>query len=288
MIGVITFFTWNLIFSFVSNYQALSPTALSSLPMIIFMIEIYVLLFAVFDYIVLERRDAFFFRKNSIIVGVLALFGIATSIIDGTLVYHTFIGDYIFSGFPLFMLIIHTLFLGISEYVGFIAFRQISQEKLEKTWKNPRFFYVRRVLVAFMLMFALEKLGGFVLLPFIWSSYDSVYVIPFYFQLLVPTFLFVSYMVDRHWLHDKKKNIILLSIGLGYSIFSLVYMVVAANMLHENYQLIVNPLSPVLQGERLITKPIGFIIMYGFCILYSAINLVLNIIRKVKEKKVEA
>ena len=256
--------------------------------MVLFMVEIYIVLYAVFDYVVLERRDPFFFRKNSLIVGSLALVGIATSIIDGTLVYHTFIGDYIFSGFPLFMLIIHILFLGISEYIGFIAFRQISQEKLEKTWKNPRFFYVRRVLVCFMLMFALEKLGGFVLLPFIWSSYDSVYVIPFYFQLLIPTFLFVSYMVDRHWLHDEKKNIILFSIGFLYSIFSLVYMIVAANMLHDNYQLIVNPLSPLLQGERLITKPVGFIIMYGFCILFSGVSLALNIVRLTKEKKVEA
>ena len=65
MIGVITFFTWNLIGSFVSNYQSLSPTALSGLPMIIFMIEIYVVLFGIFNYIVLERRDAFFFNASN-------------------------------------------------------------------------------------------------------------------------------------------------------------------------------------------------------------------------------
>ena len=285
MIAVITFFTWNLIISFVSNYQALSPTSLSSLPMVIFMIEIFVVLYALFDYICLGRRDAYLFRKYSIIVGSFALAGIAFSIVAGTYVYHTFIGDYVFSAYPLFMLIIHALFLGISEYIGFIAFREISQEKPEKTWKNPRFSWVRRVLIAFMLMFAFEKLGAVVLLPLLWSSYDSVYVIPFYFQLLVPMFLFVAYMVDRHWLHNKKVNIILLSIGFGYSLLSFIYMVCLPKMLGGNYGPIVEPLAPIMQLERLIKSPYGFMILYAFCFLFAGINLVLNIIRLLKEKK---
>ena len=285
MIAVITFFTWNLICSVVSNYQSMSLVALSGLPMIMFMIEIYVLLFGVYNYICLKRRDPYFFRKYSLILGSFALVGIVTSILDGTIVCHTFVGDYIFSAFPLFMLIIHVLFLGISVYSAVIAIKQICKEKPEKTWENGKFYWVREVLIAFMLMFALEKLGAFVLLPLFWSSYDSVYVIPFYIQLLVPIFLFCAYMVGRQWLHDKKKNIILLSIAFGYSILSLIYMVLAANILKENYQLIANPLSPILQLERLITKPYGFIIMYAFCLLYSGINLGLNIGRLIKEKK---
>ena len=285
MISVITFFTWNLISSVVSNYQSMSLVALSGLPMVLFMIEIYVLLFAIYNYVCLKRRDAFFFRKYALIIASFALVGIVTSILDGTIVYHTFVGDYIFSAFPLFMLIIHVLFLGISVYAAIIALKQILQEKPEKTWKNGRFYWVREVLFAFMLMFALEKLGGFVLLPLYWSSYDSVYALPFYFQLLVPAFLVCAYFVDRQWLHDKKKNILLLSIAFGYSILSLIYMVVLGNILHENYQLIANPLSPVLQLERLLTKPYGFIIMYAFCLLYSGINLGLNIGRLIKENK---
>ena len=288
MIAVITFFTWNLIISFVSNYQAFSPTSLSSIPMVIFMIEIFVILYALFDYICVGRRDAFLFRKYSLIVGCLAIVGIAFSIVNGTYVYHTFIGDYVFSAYPLFMLIIHTLFLGISIYVAIIAFKQILQEKPEKTWKNPRFYGLRRVLIAFMLMFAFEKLGAVVLLPLLWSSYDSVYVIPFYFQLLVPMFLFVAYMVDRYWLHNKKVNIILLSIGFGYSLLSFIYMVCLPKMLGGNYGPIVEPLAPIMQLERLIKSPYGFMILYALCFLFSGINLVLNIIRLLKEKKVEA
>ena len=287
MIAVITFFTWNLIISFVSNYQALSPTSLSSIPMVIFMIEIFVVLYAVFEYICLGRRDAFLFRKYSLITGCFAVVGIALSIVNGTFVYHTFVGDYVFAAYPLFMLIIHTLFLGISVYIAFISIKQISQEKPEKTWKNPRFYWVRQVLIAFMLMFAFEKLGAVVLLPLLWSSYDSVYVLPFYFQLLIPMFLFVAYMVDRHWLHNKKLNIILLSIGFGYSLLSFIYMVCLPKMLGGNYGPIVEPLAPIMQLERLIKNPYGFMILYAFCFLFSGINLVLNIVRLAKVKKAE-
>ena len=108
MIAVITFFTWNLISSLVSNYQSLTMTSISSLPMVMFMIELFVILFAVFDHIVLKRKDAYYYRKYSLILASFAIVGIVTSILDGTIVYHTFVGDYIFIGFPLFMLIIHT------------------------------------------------------------------------------------------------------------------------------------------------------------------------------------
>ena len=285
MVAVITFFTWNLLGSLISNYQSLSMTSISSLPMVIFMIELFVILFAIFDYIVLKRKDAYFYKKYSLILGCFAIAGIITSILDGTIVYHTFIGDYIFVGFPLFMLIIHAILLGISVFLAIPSIMQICKEKPEKTWKNPRFYGVRRVLIAFMLMFGLEKLGGLVLLPIYWSSYDSGYVVPMLIQFLVPIFLFVSYMVDRHFKHDKKTNIILLSIAFCYSILSMTYILILCNVWKGFYMNIANPLSPIMQLERLITKPLGAIILYAFCLLYSGINLTLNIIRLIKEKK---
>ena len=285
MIAVITFFTWNLLGSLISNYQSLSMTSISSLPMVIFMIELFIILYAVFDHVVLKRKDAYFYRKYSLILGCFAIVGIVTSILDGTIVYHTFVGDYIFFGFPLFMLIIHAILLGISVYLAIPSIIEICKEKPEKTWKNPRFYGVRRVLVAFMLMFALEKLGGLVLLPIYWSSYESGYVVPFLIQFLVPTFLVAIYFVDRQFKHDKKLNIILLSSALGYTILSMVYILILCNVWKGFYQNIANPLSPIMQLERLLTKPFGAIILYAFCILYSGINLTLNIIRLIKEKK---
>ena len=285
MVAVITFYAWNLIFSVVSNYQSMSLVALSGLPLILFMCVIYVLLFATFDYIVLKRHDPYLFRKFSIIVGCFSIAGIVCSIIDGTLIYGTFVGDYVFLAYPLFMLIMFVILLGISSYFGFVSIGQIIQEKLEKPAKISKIYWLRELLVAFMLMFALERLGAFVLLPTYFSSYDGVYVIPLYIQLLVPTLCFVSYMVDRHWLHNKKVNIILSSIALGYTIMSLTYMLIIANAFKELYPLIVNPLSPIMQLERLVTKPYGFIILYGFSLIYPLSILCINIVKTIKEKK---
>ena len=260
-------------------------TSISSLPMVVFMCQLFVMLYAAYDHNVLKRKDAYFYLKYSIILGCFAIVGIVTSILDGTIVYHTFTGDYIFAGFPLFMLIIHGVLLGISLYLLIPSIIEICKEKPEKPVKNPRFFGVRRVLVAFMLMFALEKLGGLVLLPIYWSSYDSGYVVPFLIQFLVPTFLVVCYFIDRQYKHDKKLNIILLSSAFGYSLLSMIYMLILCNIWKGFYMNIANPLSPIMQLERLLTKPLGAIILYAFCFLYSGINLVLNIIRYLKEKK---
>ena len=285
MVAVITFFAWNLITSIISNYQSMSIVAISGLPFIIFMITLYVILFGIFDYIVLKRRDPYLFRKFSIFVFVLSVLGIVTSILDGTIVYHTFVGDYVFAGYPLFMLIIFSLLLCASGYFGFISIRQIVKEKPEKTWQNGKLYWLRETLVALMLIFALERLGGFVLLPLIYSSFDGAYVIPVYIQLLVPTLCFVSYMVDRHWLHNKKVNIIFSSIALGYTVISLTYMLILANAFKDIYPLIVNPLSPIMQLERLVTKPVGFIVLYGFSIIYPLTMLIINVVKLVKEKK---
>ena len=282
MVSVITFFTWNLIFSFVSNYPALSRTSLSSIPMIMFMIEIYVCLFALYDYIVLKRRDAFFWRKYCLILAGFALVGFAFSIVCGTYVYHTFVGDYICFAYPLVMLIAHALVLGFSVYSSCVAIRAISKEKLVKSWSNSKTYWIKEVLLAFLLMFALEKLGAIVLLPTLWSGYDSVYVIPFYIQLLMPLALFVAYMIDQTWKHSRKLNVILYGSILCYSLFSMIYMVVLSK---GNYPNIVNPLSPIMQLERLVTKPYGFIILYAVSLIMSTACLTYNVILLVTSKK---
>jgi hypothetical protein len=282
MISVITFYTWNLIFSLVSNYEALTMTSISSLPMVFFMIELYCLMFAAFGYVRLNRRDPYFFRKYSLVIGCFALLGIVSSILDGTIVYHTFVGDYVFFAMPLFMLIVHAIFLAAACYVAVLSWTNIAKQKPEKVKYNGKFYWVRETLVALLLMYALEKLGAIVLLPIFWSSYDSGYVVPFFIQLLVPAFIVVIYMLDRHFLKNRKISIILNSAVLCYSILSLIYIIL---MNKFAYVLIINPLSPVLQLERLITKPIGAIVLYALSLIYPCITLTKHIVKIAKEKK---
>ena len=282
MIAVITFFSFNLLFSFVSNYQAISKTSFAWIPMMMFMCEIYVALFAVFNYVDLKRKDAYFWRKYSIMMGCFALVGVASSIVVGAYSYGTFIGDYVFTAYPLIMLVVHILLLAFSCFSAFVSIRFIIKEKPERVWKNKHTYRIKEFFVAELLVFGMEKLGAVVLLPMFWSSYDSVYVIPFLIQLLMPLALFVTYMIDMHWKHSMKLNVILYGSILCYSLFSLTYMLV---MSHNNYPTFVNPLSPILQLERLVTSPIGFVILYLVSVFTSFVLLMGSVSKIIIDKK---
>ena len=282
MISVITFFSFNLLFSFVSNYQALSKTSFVWIPMMMFMCEIYVALFALFNYVDLKRQDAYFWRKYSIMMGCFALVGVASSILVGAYSYGTFVGDYVFTAYPLVMLIVHILLLGFSVASSFISIKYIIKEKPERTWKNKHTYRIKEFFIAQLLVFGMEKLGAVVLLPMIWSSYDSIYVLPFIIQLLMPIALFITYMIDQHYKHSMKLNVILYGSILVYSVFSLTYMLIAS---HNNYPTFANPLSPILQLERLVTSPIGFVIMYLVCVFTSFILLMGSVSKIVYDKK---
>lgn len=282
MVAIITFFSFNLLFSFVSNYQSLSPTSLSFIPMFMFMCEIYTAFFAVFNRIVLKRHDVYYWRKYSVMMLIYSLIGFVLSIVCGTYVYHTFVGDYVFVAYPLIMMLVHGALLGVSGFVFIKSIIKIVKEKPEREWKNRNTYWIRELAIANLLIFGLEKLGAILLLPVFWSSYDSVYVIPFFIQLLMPITLFVIYMIDQHWKHDKKLNIILYGSVLLYSIISLTYMLLIA---HNSYPLIVNSLSPILQLERLITKPLGFVVLYLVCITMSYVLFSYNLIVYLKTKK---
>ena len=282
MISVITFFSFNLLFSFVSNYQSISKTSLAWIPMMMFMCEIYVALFALFNYVDLKRKDAYFWRKYSIMMACFALVGFASSIAVGAYSYGTFIGDYVFTAYPLIMLIVHILLLGFSSAGAFISIKFIIKEKPERTWKNKHTYRIKEFFIAQLLVFGMEKLGAVLLLPMFWSSYDSVYVIPFLIQLLMPLALFVTYMIDLHWKHSMKLNVILYGSILAYSLFSLTYMLIAS---HNNYPTFVNPLSPILQLERLVTSPLGFVILYLVCIFTPFILLLGSVSKIIIDKK---
>ena len=285
LVSVIVFFTFNLLFSALSNYQSPSKYLLTSIPMLMFMCELIIGLFRAFGFFVLKRRDVYFYRKFAIMTLVCSVIGFLFSILCGTYIYGTFFGDSVFTAYPFVMLCFHSLGLISSSYWSFISIKEIVSDKPQRVWKNPKLYWLRELFIGEMLVFALERLGGFVLLPTYFSSYDSIYVIPVYLQLLIPTLIFVTYMIHEHWLHNRKVTIILSSIALGYTLMSMTYMLIMASVFKENYPMLVNPLSPVMQLERLVTFPVGFIVLYGFSILVPALNLLNNVIMAIKEKK---
>lgn len=281
ILSVITFFSFNLVTSLISNYQALSPTTISFVPMFMFMLICIIFIFGIFNFSVYKRKDAYFVRNFSIPIGIISIIGIVFSILCGTYVYHNFFGDYVFLAYPFVMLLAHLIFLVLSVGYGYISLKEIVINHPEKTFKAPKLFWLRELVLGLILTYALEKLGAFLLIPLYYSGVDSIYVLPFLVQLLIPVFVFAIFMIQEYWLHNRKLSIILSSVAFGYSLFSCIFMIVISK---ESYPLTITPLSPIMQLERLVTKPYDFIALYGISFLLSGFTLVSNLIPVLKKK----
>ena len=127
MLAVITFYTFNLVCSLISNYQSVSRTTMSCIPMFMFMLICIIFLFIIFNFVVYKRRDPYFVRKYAITVGIMSLIGVIFSILCGTYVYHKFFGDYVFQAYPFVMLFVHLVFLAISIYYLVLALKDIKE-----------------------------------------------------------------------------------------------------------------------------------------------------------------
>lgn len=282
MLSVIAFYTFNLVFSFVSNYQAISVTSLAMLPMLFIFGNLVTAYIAVYRWQVRKISDPYFFRFYGIFCSVLSVLGIVSAILNGTIVYHSFVKDYIFKCYPLFTLLISIFMLGISVAILFVSQRKIVTEKIEKKTKFNLFYGIRSFGLGELTVFALERLGAFMLVPVYWSSYDSIYTLPYLIQLLIPSLILITYIIHEDFLHSRKVTLSLSAAGFGYSVISLIYVIA---MGWNTYPLMINGLSAVQQFERLVTFPLDLILLYGLSLLLTFLNGLNNAIMLIKEKK---
>ena len=282
MLSIIAFYTFNILFSLVSNYEALDIISLSGIPMYLMFINIMIIVISGYRYFMKKEPDLYYVRYYSVVVGVIALIGLGMSIFVGTAVYGSFVKDYVFKCYPLISLIVFTLMLGGSIALFVMLTRKFKAEGIEKTYKGTFVYGLREAGLSILVVYALVKLGAFTLMPIYWSSYDGVYVIPFLIQLLVPTLIVVTYIIHEDFLRNRKVTFILSCIAFGYTLFSLIYMIL---MTRGNYPLTINPLSTVQQLERLVTFPVSSILLYGVCLLIPLLNGLNNGILLIKEKK---
>ncbi|MBQ0009015.1 MAG: hypothetical protein KBS97_01910 [Firmicutes bacterium] len=282
MLSIITFYAFNLIFTVVANHQALDIVSLSGLPMILFMITLIIILVAGWRYFKRKETDLYFARYYGVVVGALSLVGLGLSIFTGVGIYHTFVGPYVFNAYPLIMTIAFSLLiLGSIGLVVYIT-KVIKEEKIEKTYKGTILYGLREAGLSILLVYALERLGAFVLIPVYYSSQDGAVTIPYLIQLLIPSFVFLTYIIHEYYGANRKRTFIFSCVAVGYSLFSLLYMIF---MSKGNYPLTINSLSAIQQFERLVTYPISAIILYVVSIILPLLNGLNNGILLFKEKK---
>lgn len=284
MLSIITFYTFNLLFSLVSNYEALDIISLSGIPMYLMFICIMIALISAYRYFMKKEPDIYYARYYSIVVGAIATVGLAMSIVVGTVVYGSFVKDYVFKCYPLISLIVFVLMIAGSIVLAVSLTKKIKAENIQKTYKGTFAYGMREAGISILVVYALERLGAFMLIPIYWSSYDSVYTLPYLFQLLVPTLIVVTYIIHEDFLRNRKVTFILSCIALGFSLFTLIYMIA---MSRGNYPLTLNSLSAIQQFERLVKFPISAIMLYGVSLIIPFLNALNNGILMIKEKKAQ-
>ena len=282
MVSIITFYAFNLIFTVVANHQALDIVSFSGLPLILFMIILIIIMVSAWRYYKREETDIYYARYYAIVVGALSLVGLGLSIFTGAGIYHNFVGSYVFNAYPLIMTIVYSLLVIGSVTLTVLLTKTIKNEAIEKTYKGTFLYGLREAGLSILLVYALERLGAFILIPVYFSSYDGVYVLPYLIQLLVPAFIMFTYINHEYFGGNRKRTFIFSCVAFGYSLFSLIYMICISK---GNYPLTINGLSVIQQFERLVCYPISAIIMYVVALILPLLNGINNGILLLKEKK---
>ncbi len=282
MLSIITFYAFNLIFTVVANHEALDIVSLSGLPLILFMVILVIILMASWRYFQRKETDLYYARYYSILVGILSVVGLGLSIFTSAGIYHNFVGPYVFKAYPLIMIIVYSLLImGCGGLIYFIT-KTIKEENIEKNYKGSLLYGLREAGLGVLITYALERLGAFVLLPIYFSTYDGAVTIPYIIQLIIPAFVVFIYITHEYFGANRKRTFILSCIAFGYSLFSLIYMILVSK---GNYPLTINSLTAIQQFERLVTYPISAIILYAVSLILPFLNGLNNGILLLKEKK---
>lgn len=282
MLSIITFYAFNLIFTVVANHAALDIISLCGLPMILFMIILIIILVAGWRYFKREETDLYYARYYGIVVGALSLVGLGLSIFTGVGIYKTFVGPYVFKAYPLIMTIVYSLLIIGSILLTYYITKVIKEQNIEKTYKGTFAYGLREAGLSVLLVYALERLGAFILIPIYYSSYDGAVTIPYLIQLVIPAFVMFTYVNHEYFGGNRKRTFILSCVAFGYSLFSLIYMIC---MSKGNYPLTINSLTAIQQFERLVTYPISAIILYAVSLILPLLNGLNNGILYFKSKK---
>lgn len=264
--SVVSFYAFNLFFTAICNYQAVTKVTFSGFPMYCVMATIICLILYTYR-LLTKKENTFVLSKHyAIALIVTSTLGIASSVLVGAWVYHSFTKEWIFSCYPIVMIIIHALILCAAVYLLVVSIKQLKKNPEEKKIKVTTYYVFYHIGLVSLLLYALNRAGAFLFLPIFWSMENSWMMIPFYVQLLAPLAIVICHCLYKDFIKEEKKQklvYISITIIVGYSLFSMVYTSLITSV---NYPNAINVLSPILQFERLVMFPLDYIAMYLVCL----------------------
>ena len=275
--SVVSFYSFNIFFTAICNYQAVSRATLAGLPMYCIMGTIICLILYTYRLLVQRENTFILTRHYAIALIVTSSLGILTAILVGAWVYHSFVKEWVFTCYPLVMILIHLLILAASIYLLVVSQKHLKNLPEEKKVKINTYYVFYHIGLVSLLLYALNRAGAFLLLPIFWSMENSWMMIPFYIQLLVPLAMVICHCLYKDFVSEKNKiKFVYISIGVivGYSLFTMIYTSIITK---NNYPEAITVLSPILQFERLVMFPLDYIAMYLICLSLGGVALLRRI-----------
>lgn len=279
------------LWTIISNYESIAPEMLGGFPLYMFIAWVVSFMFYCYRAEVKKLNDDFAKRHYSILGVIFAGLGLIFSILCGTWIYGSFVPTYpiVFMGYPLIMTIVHALLLGVSIWILVKSSLSIKNNNLKCDRKSSVGHVFLTIAYVGMTLFGLGRFGAFLCLPLYWSSQNTVYVLPYYLQLLVPISIVVCSLLYKDFLNKNKKfGLIATLVIFGVSLLTMTYMIVLEKMCEAETHLLnatiyINALSQIQNPGRLLTGPINFEIMYFVCYAFALSNIAIMSIKKFKK-----
>lgn len=261
----IAFYSFNMLFSDLSNmfYGTHDAYIIASIPL--FMITLDIMLSFLFV-IRLYRRPEYkkrMIKLYSIYMAFNGAIGVVTAIMTGKILYHSFISPYPFPGYTLITLILNLLLMIAGILIRVVFVNRIPDDLEKRKFSIGYIIFSAALFV--VIMFAFDKFGAILWLPFYASFRTLDLTIPFYIWILIPPAIILYYILDNFKVFSRKGKIIYSAsvFGLNLILGIIVYLIATNNTA------LISSVSAVVPLERLATMPINFIAEFFGVLLYS-------------------
>lgn len=271
------------------NYEILTKTALAPITMVMFNITIITLLFYMYRYNVKGNTSEHSKRFYGLLTIIFSTLGIGFAIYTGLGIYQTFIGENVFAGYPLVLLIVNTLMLAIGLTLFVNADMNIRKLGLQKpVYEHKAYHRWSTVGFGFWVFYAFNRFGALLLMPILISRTHWYLSFPYYILMEIPAAMLVFFLIYRDFADPKWKTkfgIIANSIFFGLALVSGIVCLICVNYANVEY---IQSISNVLLLERLVKFPVDTIINVVASLILPLITLIVLIDRKIRAKKEKA
>ena len=281
--SIFTFFSANLLFSELANifpgYK--DNNFITSLPLCMTMNQFILAILYVARYIRRPQYVKSMTKKYLIIFMAFSVVGIATSIMSGVMIYHSFFKPYPIPAYCFTMILVNVILIAAAVYFYILAVKRMPEDKEKRPFSLKH--VIKTIGYSLGIFFVLERFGAALYFPF-YIQWRTIYMSwPFFFTLLAPMSMCVQsflYVIPKY-----KEN---LRVGLIYAIVNLAVAFAAhlAICITGYYSSkLLSAISPAMAIDRLDCSTKSLILVIVVTAIIGVLGLVNAIIirRKVKE-----